>query len=221
MSKAEKPKNQTPEKKPEDAKAPEAPVKGADVVEGNGENPAASTEAAGTDNSAPQPLEGKTEEGNKEPDTDPQATGDDQKPTEENEGDGDEASPEAPPAPDENPEPEPEPESELSEEEIARQEAAAEAEAKAAKEEKAVQQKLAKRKKERQKQADDFRSEHEANKKKGLLVYGMNNGARFGELSMDGDITIVIKAKAFDRKSEMLEALKKLDQAIREDRGNE
>lgn len=112
-------------------------------------------------------------------------------------------------------------EPELTEEEIQRQAEADEAEKKAAKEAKAVNLKVEKRAKARKKQADDFKADHEENKKKGLLIYGINKGARFGELSVDADITVVIKAENFDRKSEMLEALRKLDLAIREDRGNE
>lgn len=193
MSKKKAKENQEPT-----TEAPE----GAKAVEGEGTEPEATTDEAPVE-------ETSTEETSEETTEAPEGAPEDETPAED--APEDEA-----PAEDE-----PEPEPELTEEEIARQEEAKAAEEKAAREKKATDQKIAKRAKERQKAADEFKAEHEENKAKGLLIYGMNKGARYGELAADADVTVIIKTKNFDRKSEMLETLAKVDLAIREDRGNE
>ncbi len=120
---------------------------------------------------------------------------------------------EAPKDPDEEPGP--------TEEELARYEAAkAEEEEKAATEATAIKRvKAAKQK--RQATLDKYKKSYKKNKEKGLLVYSMKKGARFGELCVDGDVIITIKSDAFKRKSEFLEVVAKLELAVKEDRSNE
>ena len=142
---------------------------------------------------------------------------------------GGEQTPEAPQTQEEagtDPEPEKVPEDPdyepgPTEEELERYEAAkAKEEDKAATEATAIK-KVEAAKKKRQATLDKYKKFYEENKKKGLLVYSMKKGARFGQLCADGDVTITIKSGAFKRKSEFLEVVAKLELAVKEDRSNE